>query len=261
MMDNSKYKAPAARKVLDILELMANENKSFTVSEISNKLDITSNSTFRIMVELESKGYVNKNIIDSSFQLTSRLYYLGNLIADRIALKSLAESSLKSLSTETKETTILAKFGEAYSTLIIDRVVSSEPIKFVPEIGHEYMSHASAMGKCMLAYIEPSKLEVFMQQNDFISLTQNTITIKDTFYRELEKIRTQAFAYDMEESSIGLRCIAAPIFSRSKEIEGCIAISGPTFRITDNQLKPYRDAVKKEAIYISKLLGYQGKEL
>lgn len=46
-MDDKKYSAPAAKKVMEILEVMACGNKNYTVTELSQLLSVSSNSVFR----------------------------------------------------------------------------------------------------------------------------------------------------------------------------------------------------------------------
>jgi IclR family KDG regulon transcriptional repressor len=252
--DEKKYKAPAAEKMLDILELMAKENKYFSVAEISSRLSITSNSVFRIMKELEEKKYIQKNPIDSSYQLTAKLYYLGSSIGNRIALKNVAEGSIHMLRDTTRETTLLTKLGSYGRTLVVDQLESLEAIKFLSTVGLEYPSHTSAMGKAMQAFSSPSLLQQYIENNELCAPTSSSIA--DQSKMELELIRSKGYATDIEESCEGLRCIGAPIFNATGEVEGAIGISGPIFRMSKENMKKYSKIVLEQAHHISELLGY-----
>ncbi|MGG1554061.1 IclR family transcriptional regulator [Paenibacillus ferrarius] len=252
-----KYKAPAAEKMLEIIELLSRENKYFSVTEISNRLEITSNSVFRIMKELEDKHYVERNSQDSTYQLTSKLYFLGSSIGNRLSLNSIAEASLTRLRELTRETVMLSRLGRNGSTLLIHQLESPEPIKFVSEFGVEYPSHCSALGKSMLAFSSPNQVNLYLEHNDLLPVTRHTITQHSQFLLELEAVRTQGWASDMEESCEGLRCVGAPIFNPHGEVEGAIGISGPIFRMSKQNIKLYAEAVMKESEYISEMLGYQ----
>jgi len=257
-MENKKYKAPAVEKLLEILELMASINKSFSVTELGMKLDIPVNSIFRIMKELEIKNYVYKNPLDSTYQLTDKLYYLGSSTANRITLRNVSQESLRRLLEYTRETVILTKFGVDYQTLIIDQIESPEPLKFISTIGLEYPSHASAMGKAMLAYLSDEDLSSFLDRKPLVSITLSTITDMIELKKELVKIRNDGCAFDHEESCYGLRCVAAPVFNSKGMIEGAIGISGPSFRVTETVSVLYAEKIKAEAKTISELLGYFG---
>ena len=82
--DQLRYSAPAAKALLEMMEFMAKHDNRYTLSEIVESLDITSNSAFRIFKEMEQKGYVVKDPVTSTYELTPKLYYLGSSIRDRV---------------------------------------------------------------------------------------------------------------------------------------------------------------------------------
>ncbi|MFR9708116.1 IclR family transcriptional regulator [Paenibacillus sp. MB22_1] len=255
-MKNKKYKAPAAEKVLDILELMARENKPFSVTEISNTLSITTNSVFRILKELEEKRYIQKKETDSTYQLTGKLYYLGSSIANRITLKQVAEPSMRALRDETRETTLLTKPGSFGTTLVLDQLESLEPIKFLSTVGLEYPSHTSALGKAMLAF-SPDQLELYLAHHDLQPATSASITDPSKLRDEIAQIRIQGYALDMEESCEGLRCIGVPIINATGQLEGAIGVSGPIFRMSKKTIDRYIQLALQYSQVISEQLGYR----
>ncbi|MHA6483333.1 IclR family transcriptional regulator [Paenibacillus sp. strain BS8-2] len=255
-MTNKKYKAPAAEKVLDILELMARENKAFSVTEISNVLSITTNSVFRILKELEEKKYIQKKDSDSTYQLTGKLYYLGSSIANRITLKEVAEPTMRALRDETRETTLLTKPGALGRTLVVDQLESLEPIKFLSTVGLEYPSHTSAMGKAMLAF-SPDLLEQYLNHHELEPATPGSIVYPVKLREEMEHIRAQGYALDMEESCEGLRCIGVPILNAAGQLEGAIGVSGPIFRMSKKTMDRYIHLTVKQGSLISEQLGHR----
>ncbi|MCL2833409.1 MAG: IclR family transcriptional regulator [Treponema sp.] len=252
-----KYTAPAVERVLDILELMAGNSKHYTVTELASTLNISTNSVFRILKELQTKNYLEKNDLDSSYELTPKLYFLGSRLRSRISIQRLAERFLDRVNLKTKETVLLTIFGENYSTLIVDQVESPLPIKFLSTVGCSYDSYSSAMGKLMLAYLPMEEQEWYIKNTKFQQLTPNTITNKKRFRKELEIIRERGFAFDNEESLIGLSCIAAPVFSAGGKLEGSIGISGITFRMMTTKVTNYTALLMEECKKLSATLGYE----
>lgn len=251
-MSDQKYSAPAVKKALDILELMASQDKSFTVTEISNLLDISTNSVFRILKEFEQKQYIVKDSMDSSYQLTARLYYLGNTIKSRISLIEEAQDTMRFLQRHTKETILLTRLDEDYRTLILDQYESTHHIKFLSSVGHSYDSYTSAMGKCLLAFCSPQEISAYLRDTPLIQQTPNTITDADCLLRELQQIKQDRIAYDHQESIIGLTCIACPIFSSHHHLEGAIGISGISFRMTEEKLRSFSVLLSEQAALLSK---------
>jgi IclR family acetate operon transcriptional repressor len=244
-------------RALDILELMSKNGKCFTVTELSSTLNISTNSVFRILKELENKDYITKNDSDSTYELTPKLYYVGNSLRSRISIRRLAEKHLDRINQETKETVLLTVFGENYSTLIVDQVESPLSIKFLSTVGWSYDSYTSAMGKLMLAYLPKEEQDWYINNTEFKLSTPNTIVDKSRFREELVNIRKSGLAFDNEESLIGLCCIAAPVFSAGGQLEGSIGISGITFRMMTTKVAYYTSFLLEECKKLSASMGYQ----
>jgi len=236
---------------------MSKNGKCYTVTELASILNISTNSVFRILKELQNKNYIIKNDSDSTYELTPKLYFIGNTLRSRISIRRLAEKHLDLVNQETKETVLLAIFGENHSTLIVDQVESPLSIKFLSTVGYSYDSYTSAMGKLMLAYLPKDEQEAYIEKTDFRQSTPNTIIDKKHFRKELANIYNQGFAFDNEESLIGLSCIAAPVFSAGGNLEGSIGISGITFRMMTTKVAHYTDVLKAECAKLSASMGYE----
>lgn len=253
---NEKYNAPAVKRVLDILEIMAKNDKRYTVTEMSAALDISINSVFRIFSELIGKGYAIKNENDSSYELTPKLYYLGNRIKNRISFVRTSQKFINNISEYTSETVILTTFGENYKTLVIDQRESPEAIKFISTIGMNYDSYTSALGKAMLSTLSDKDLQQYILNTEFKKITDTTITDKEEFMEQILKIRETNIAFDDEESLNGLSCIACPIFTSDKNIVGAIGISGVKYRMSQENIDIWSKYICNQSIELSEAMGY-----
>jgi IclR family KDG regulon transcriptional repressor len=209
------------------------------------------------MKELEEKKYIQKNRIDSSYQPTGKLYYLGRSIGNRITFKIVAEQSMQMLRDATRETILLTKPGSYGRTLMVEQLESLEPIKFLSTVGLEYPSHTSALGKAMLAFSSNNLVNQYADNNELSPATSASISDLSKLMLELELIRSKGYATDIEESCEGFRCIGAPIFNAANEVEGAIGISGPIFRMSKDNMSRYSKLVVEQADHISELLGYR----
>lgn len=239
-MSDSKYSAPAVKRALDIIELLTETEVSMTVTEIANRLDISVNSTFRILKELEQKQYITKITGDTSYKLTAKLHYLGNRIGNRISVLEEASPIMEQLAKETQETILFGKLSEKMETIVVKQIPSSQPIKFLSQVGGEYDSYCSAMGKCLLAFSGQTTIERYLETTELEAKTDTTLASKSALAAELATIHQQGYAMDYEESVKGLTCIATPILSGSGQVEGSICISGVTFRMTDEKITAYK---------------------
>ena len=72
-------------------------------------------------------------------------------------------------------------------------------------------SHTMALGKVLLASLDPSIAVAVLRGRPLESLTDRTVTGTDDFFAELETARTRGIALDAEEGEEGLCCVAARI--------------------------------------------------
>ena len=73
----NEYRAPAAEKALDILELMADQSDGLTQTEIANGLGRSIHEIYRILLLLEKRGYIIRTQSDR-FRLSLRLFELAH---------------------------------------------------------------------------------------------------------------------------------------------------------------------------------------
>ncbi|MCV4821197.1 IclR family transcriptional regulator C-terminal domain-containing protein, partial [Escherichia coli] len=64
--------------------------------------------------------------------------------------------------------------------------------------------------------------------------TPKTIASCAEFMQELARVREHGFAIDDEENSLGVRCVAAPVFDATGHVVASIGVTGTT---TQNDLR------------------------
>jgi DNA-binding IclR family transcriptional regulator len=89
--------------------------------------------------------------------------------------------------------------------------------------------------------------------------TENTITDRDDFIKELMRVKEAGYALDLEENEYGITCIAVPIFDHLGESIAAVSISGPTMRMTGERLEQLRTKMLEIGGKISARLGYVEK--
>ena len=83
-------------------------------------------------------------------------------------------------------------------------------------------------------------------------------TIMKAFLEDLAQVRQQGYALDQQEATVGIHCIAAPIFNRKAEAIGTLNISGFTDQLPKKDFEKNGVLVKNAADRISRKLGYEG---
>jgi IclR family acetate operon transcriptional repressor len=74
-------------------------------------------------------------------------------------------------------------------------------------------------------------------------------------------VRHQGYALDDEETTLGARCVSAPILGADGEAIGAISVSGPVTRVGREQVSALAAAVVQAAKAISTAMGFPQEDL
>jgi DNA-binding IclR family transcriptional regulator len=118
--------------------------------------------------------------------------------------------------------------------------------------------HSTALGKCILAFLDGDELERIVRKRPLSKLTSKTITSVPALMRHLRRVRERGYAVDNEETERGARCVAAPIFNSGGRPVAAISVSGPITYVKGGVLFQIARALMKSCHKISEQLGFVG---
>ena len=102
----------------------------------------------------------------------------------------------------------------------------------------------------------PQRLNEALKDYNFEPLTENTITDKEEFLKELKQVRSDWISFDREENFIGMAGIGGPIFNHSGHIIAAFALTGNADRVNDMKESILRE-VKNTSKEISAQFGFR----
>ena len=139
--------------------------------------------------------------------------------------------------------------------LFVSQVETHEVIRAFFPPGTVSPLHASGIGKALLAGYDSARLDAFLLSADLQRFTDRTLTSPEALRENLRLARERGFALDDEERTIGMRCVAAPIFNAHGEAIAGISVSGPTPRMQDDRVIAIGAAVREAAGAVSNRIG------
>jgi len=238
---------------LNILNLFSESRQELSISEIGKALDLGLSTTYRLLSTLKYKNYIEQNPLNLK-------YKLGYSFLDKVFLVSHNEADivkksmpyLENLRDFTKESVSLAVLDGA-NIVYIAKADSYELLRTNIEIGKKFPAHKTALGKVLLAHLSLKKFNrLFDKDKLVISNPCFDLNISE-FKQYLEKVREEGIAFDDEEATPGIRCIAAPIRDIDGEVSIAISISGPTLRFTLEKI----DLWKRELVKVARKISFK----
>jgi len=221
---------------------------------------LNKSTALRILQTLKDEEFVE---IDENGKYTVglKMYKLGNIFFYNLDIETKAESHLKELANKTSNTAHLGVL-EKDKALILDKVEPDEQsIRIMmSRKGRNVPLHCTGIGKILLAFQLDEERKTLLKNIELKKYTENTITEKDELEKELDRIRKQAFGFDLEEHEKDIVCVAAPIRNIQGNTVASISVSGITFHISRELLRnEMKHEVVETAKTISRKIGYTEK--
>lgn len=255
----SEYSIQTVRNALRLLEAFS-EFDELGVSELSRRLALHKNNVFRLLATLEEQGYIEQCSRSERYRLGLRCLELGRSFARGRSLLGSARSILEDLTDRTGESSHLAVLS-GFELVHVDGQTPESLILSASRIGRRLPLHCTALGKVLIGCGSARGRETFdrkgLRPNGLAAHTQATITDRDKFFEHLRSVAVQGFALDIDETELGLRCLAAPVFDAEGGVVAALSVSGPSARLDEDRLLGVLEPeVSGAAQRLSRALGH-----
>lgn len=252
-MSGNDYRIAVVDRTLDLLEILGNRSAPLGVSELAREIGATKSAVFRLLVNLERRGYVVRDANSGKYQLGGELIRLGQRALESSDLRSRARPVLEALHLRFNETVNLAVFDQDHVTYV-DMIESDQGLRMTARVGSTDAMHSTALGKATLGFLPAAEQERILA-GPLDRRTERTITDPSHLRAELSLIRKLGFAEDRGENEPGARCFGSPIFDHQGLVIAAISVSSPESRANDERAQRIAMAVRDAAANITQRLG------
>lgn len=239
-------------RALGILSELA-QIESATLSELASKMGESPATLYRVLTTFALHGTVEMNETTQTWHIGPEAYQIGSVFLRRTSLIDVSRPIMRRLMEETGETANLG-IEKNGAVLFISQVETNAPIRAFFAPGTLSAMHASGIGKALLAHLDATRLKRFAARG-LERFTLHTLSSPETLAADMVTTRARGYALDDQEKNLGMRCIAAPIRNAYGEVVAGISVSGPTTRVTPDQITPLAEFVMGAAQDVSNALG------
>lgn len=240
-------------KLLRILEAIQNSPSGLTLKPISETSGVHKSTAHRLLKHLERDGYLIRTEA-GAYLIGPKFSMLSARANHRATLQALARPILWELWRSTAETVNLGALDQG-TLLYIDVMESPHEFRLASRIGTRRSLHSTALGKALTAFLPEDQRKGVLALIQFQALTPKTIVNLVQFRQELDNVRRLGYAVDDEETTLGARCVSAPVLGADRAVVAAVSVSGPVTRINSSQIPALGAAVINAARSISSALG------
>ncbi|WP_372526504.1 IclR family transcriptional regulator [Piscinibacter sp.] len=223
-----------------------------TLSEVAQRAGLTRAGARRILLTLESLGYVQCE--GRQFSLTPRILDLGFAYLSSLPLWNLAEPVMERLVEEVKESCSAAVL-EGSDVVYVLRVPTHKIMSINLGIGSRLPAYCTSMGRTLLAELDDAALMRLLRAHPPVRRTERTITDITQLKTELAAVHQQGWCLVNQELEEGLVSLSAPIRDRAGRAIAAMNISGQANRTSPaHMLEHFLPKLLRAAAEISQLV-------
>ncbi|MCT4634279.1 MAG: IclR family transcriptional regulator [Firmicutes bacterium] len=241
-------------RALELLQLIGNGNKKYTLAEISKMSSLPPSTVHRLLLTLKEHGFVNQDEISTLYYLGPSLVSLGIKASNFIDLRKAALPVMENMSKITGEDSYLV-ISDHDKGIFIEHVNGHHPLKIIDSLGTQVPLHCGAIRKVLLAHKDRQFIEDYMNRH-LEKYTEFTITNPSVLLEDLESIKRNNYAFSISEYIQDAFGIGCPIRDSFGKVIASIGIIGPASRLDENNKDTLISIVRESADKLSKELGY-----
>jgi DNA-binding IclR family transcriptional regulator len=221
--DGSGVRVGATKTAFDIIQALK-ELDGAGVSEVARHLDKPKTTVFDHLKTLEELNYVTAT--DEGYRIGARFLDLGGYARDQMKIFQVGQPQVDELAAKTDEHANLM-IEEHGLGVFLYTAEGENTVKLDTYSGRQVLLHTTALGKSILAHTPRDRVEEILDRYGMPTVTDWTITDRDTLFEELAEIRERGYATDKEERVKGMWCVAAPIMNADGTVAGAVSVSAP----------------------------------
>lgn len=215
-------------RTLLILEYFDQVQRSVTLKEISEQLNLPKSSCMMLLRSMTSLGYTHYDRRKRTYQPTARLSLLGNWLSEDVFRNGGLIELMHRLNSLSNETVVLASINDDSSQYI--RVVqdAEDQRSVYRKPGTKRSLFRSSTGHALLSQLPTIEISNIIKRiNAQRQAHEDAIRI-DEVEEELQKIRTNGYAYSDGWVTPGVSMIAMPLALRDSRLPLAIGVARRT---------------------------------
>lgn len=232
----SRQPAPqSVERIFAILDHLAVERAGDSLAGIARMAEAPKTSMVGLLAGMLDGGYLARDE-QGRYTLGPRMLSLAMRVTAKTDLTTLARPLLNDLVKQTGETALLGALApDAEVSIYIDKVESSNPVRYTVSLGERRELYASAIGKLLLAHMDKDRQDKYLRSHDLRAFTPDTITSVRRLRAELDGIVREGISRTNSERVVGASAMAVPVFDAEGRLIVGITLAGPSERVRHNR--------------------------
>ncbi|WP_417589597.1 IclR family transcriptional regulator [Pararhodobacter oceanensis] len=222
-------------KGLSVITAFDGSNRELTISEIATKMQLNRAAIRRLIRTLEQLGFVSHD--RGRYQLTPRVLRLSRGFLETRSIPQVVQPVLRRVSHEIGESVSLAMPDGDEAVYVAHAFVPNRFSLNMVTVGSRVPAAPTAVGRAILAFLEPEDREAILDSLSLSAHTANTLVGRKELAAALDTIRRCGYSLSASEYVEGVSSLALPVFGGERQVLGAVSIVFPSGQYEEQELK------------------------
>jgi DNA-binding IclR family transcriptional regulator len=213
---------------LDLMALLAREQRPLGLGEIAKKLQISKSSTHEILSTLADHSFVQRKE-GGIYQLGVKAWEVGSA-ASIAPLVSAAAPVMERIAMQINEDVVLGVLS-GFESINIHIVGCGQAVRVYAPVGTRFPAHHASTGLLLLAFQPNGHLESVLPPT-LSAASPLTITDPGKLRAELIKIRARGYALNVGGWQVDVAGAATPVLNSDEIAIAALCVAAPRYRTT-----------------------------
>ena len=252
--DVEKYAVPGLERGLRILSEFSRQTPTLNAPELARRLNVPRTTVFRLLVTLESLGFVERLNNGRDYQLGTGVLRLGFEYLASLPMTELSRPILERLRDDTGYSANLV-IRDHRDIVYIQKVAPLSVFSSSVHIGTRLPAHATVLGRVLLSGHSLQALQALYPEEVLPAHGPNTPANVFDLYNLLLKDKARGHVVEEGFFESNISTIAAPVFNDKGEVAAAMGLTVPGTNIPDQERDALIARVKGAANDLSRCLN------
>lgn len=207
--DAERAGVKSARRAVELIEAFAAADGWLSLGDVHAVTGLPRSSLHGLLRTLLESGWLEANATHTRYRLGIRALLCGTAYLDRDPAVPYATRAIEEVRTQTGFTTHYARL-EGDQIVYLETRESQQSAHLVSRVGRTLPAHSTSLGKVLLAELTPDEVADLLPER-LPALTPRTVVTREALEEQLAEVRETGWAEEVEEGTVGVRCVAAVI--------------------------------------------------
>jgi DNA-binding IclR family transcriptional regulator len=220
--------SPGISAVLDVLDILDREGPT-TLADLARETGIAKSTLHRVCSIMFERGWAARDVHTGHIELGPRVAWLAHT-APVSPLTAVFHGVARRLVARHNETTCLTVL-DGRESVFIAKEETTHQVRLVTSVGSRLPAFAAASGRVLLADCPEEEVAALYAGCELVTPTGRQLAGLGELFGILRKARRRGYAENVDETSLGLHCLAVPVGPPGR-VAAAITLCVPTGRMS-----------------------------